>query len=102
MGNTPVPLELMRLFPLLLGGRCNYPAEPLIVEAPKTSFFFVSETSCCKGIPLRSPTMSEQPGNESKDGSDLGRAGQERLEGTIAPPQVGSGFIVDPTVRDSI
>lgn len=46
--------------------------------------------------------MSAQPKNESKDGSDLGRAGQERLESTIAPPQLGNGFIVDPTVLKSI
>ena len=46
--------------------------------------------------------MSAQPKNESRDGSDLGRAGQEQLEGIIAPPQVGSGFNVDPTVLNGI
>ena len=46
--------------------------------------------------------MSAQPKNESKDGSDLGRAGQEQLQGTIAPPQVGSGFNVDPSVLNGI
>ncbi|KAL8698399.1 MAG: hypothetical protein Q9224_001870 [Gallowayella concinna] len=46
--------------------------------------------------------MSEQPGNNPNDGSDLGRAGQERLEGSIAPPQLGNNFIVDPTVLDSL
>ena len=42
--------------------------------------------------------MSAQPENDSKDAPDLGRAGQERLVGTIAPPQVGSDFNVEPTV----
>lgn len=46
--------------------------------------------------------MSKRPGNESRDGSDLGRAGQKQLEGAIAPPQVGSGFNVDPTVLNGI
>ena len=42
--------------------------------------------------------MSTQPENDSKDAPDLGRAGQERLVGSIAPPQVGSNFNVEPTV----
>jgi hypothetical protein len=46
--------------------------------------------------------MSAQPKNESRDGPDLGRAGQEQLEDTIAPPQVGSGFNVNPTVLKGI
>lgn len=46
--------------------------------------------------------MSLNPENGSKDGPELGRAGQERLESAIAPPQLGSDFIVDPTVLTSI
>ena len=42
--------------------------------------------------------MSAQAENDSKDTPDLGRAGSERLVGTIAPPQVGSNFTVEPTV----
>ncbi|KAL8648353.1 MAG: hypothetical protein Q9226_006029 [Calogaya cf. arnoldii] len=46
--------------------------------------------------------MSGQPEDGSKGAPDLGRAGQERLEGTIAPPRLGSGFEVDPTVLKSL
>lgn len=46
--------------------------------------------------------MSVKPDGDSSDVGDLGRAGQERLEGTIPPPQVGDEFHVDPIVLDSM
>lgn len=42
--------------------------------------------------------MSTQENDSKQDVGALGRAGQERLVGTIAPPEVGSDFEVDPTV----
>lgn len=46
--------------------------------------------------------MSVQPDCDSRDVRDLGRAGQERLEGTIYPPQVGEEFHVDPAILNGI
>lgn len=46
--------------------------------------------------------MSVEPDIDSRDIGDLGRAGQERLEGTVPPPQVGDEFNVDPVVLNGI
>ena len=53
-------------------------------------------------LAVKFSAMSTYPENGPKDGPELGRAGQERLESTIAPPQLGSDFTVDPTVLTSI
>lgn len=42
--------------------------------------------------------MSTQEPESNKDVGALGRAGQERLVGGIASPEVGTEFEVDPTV----
>lgn len=46
--------------------------------------------------------MLVEPNSNSGNVGDLGRAGQERLEGTIAPPQVGDVFHVDPVALTGI
>ena len=77
--------------------------EGLVLEAPVDEPYIRSDLT----ESLLRKSSSETPGYhtaeiDSRDGCDLGRAGSERLEGTIAPPQVGSDFDVDPTVLNGI